>query len=208
MTCRERLTKDWPQNVFPNTPGGCMGCPSTYRYLPDPDFCQDTSKTTNEKCTACWDREMDEPTIENKETETHMTINEYQTMALKTEARKDIHDTAYTMLHYAMRELHIAHEPEESMAMWRLLNGALGLNGEAGEVADIIKKGFFQGHSIDREHIAKELGDVAWYLALVADAIGYSLEDIFQMNIDKLAARYPDGFFKVEESVNRKIGDI
>ena len=62
----------------------------------------------------------------------------------------------------------------------RILNGLMGLNGEAGECIDILKKHLFQGHDLDREHMAKELGDVAWYLAVSADAIGYDLETIFQ----------------------------
>ena len=65
----------------------------------------------------------------------------------------------------------------------------------------------FQGHDLDREHMAKELGDVAWYLAVSADAIGYDLETIFQMNIDKLRARYPDGF-DAEHSLHRNANDI
>ena len=75
----------------------------------------------------------------------------------------------------------------------RILNGLMGLNGEAGECIDILKKHLYQGHAFDNEHMAKELGDVAWYLAISAEAIGYDLETIFQMNIDKLRARYPDG---------------
>lgn len=55
--------------------------------------------------------------------------------------------------------------------------------------------------------MAKELGDVSWYLAVVADALGYDLETIFQMNIDKLRKRYPDGFDE-ELSKHRKTGDI
>lgn len=83
-----------------------------------------------------------------------------------------------------------------------LMNGALGLCGESGEVADIVKKATFQGHELDEAHIAEELGDVAWYLAIAAHAIGYSLDDIFQMNVDKLRKRYLDGF-EVERSVHR-----
>lgn len=77
----------------------------------------------------------------------------------------------------------------------------------AGEAVDILKKFLFQGHDLDREHLAKELGDVAWYLAVSADALGYDLETIFKMNIDKLKARYPDGF-DPELSKHRKAGDI
>ena len=111
-----------------------------------------------------------------------MTINEYQKEALKTESGMN-HDYP------------------------RILNGLMGLNGEAGEAIDILKKHLFQGHDLDRDHIAKELGDVAWYLAISADAIGYDLETVLQMNIDKLKSRYPDGFESCK-SVHRKSGDI
>lgn len=89
----------------------------------------------------------------------------------------------------------------------RILNGLMGLNGEAGECIDILKKHLYQGHAFDSEHMAKELGDVAWYLAISAEAIGYDLETIFQMNIDKLRARYPDGF-DAEHSLHRGANDI
>lgn len=89
----------------------------------------------------------------------------------------------------------------------RLLEGLMGLNGEAGECVDIYKKHLFQKHDMDNEHLAKELGDVAWYLALTADAIGYDLNTIFRMNIDKLKARYPEGF-NSGLSINRKNNDV
>lgn len=89
----------------------------------------------------------------------------------------------------------------------RIMNGVLGLVGESGECADLVKKHLFQGHELDKEHLAKELGDVAWYLAVVADAIGYDLETIMKMNVKKLRARYPDGF-EAEKSINRKKGDM
>ena len=83
-----------------------------------------------------------------------------------------------------------------------ILNGVMGLNGEAGEVIDIVKKHIFQGHELDREHLAEELGDCLWYIAVAAKGIGYSLEDIANWNIKKLEKRYPNGF-EVEKSVNR-----
>lgn len=89
-----------------------------------------------------------------------------------------------------------------------LLNGVIGLCGESGEAIDLMKKYLFQGHELDREHMAKELGDVAWYLAEATTAIGYDLEDILQMNIDKLWARYPGKGFDAEKSIHRKDGDI
>lgn len=76
----------------------------------------------------------------------------------------------------------------------RLTNGALGLCGEAGEVADLLKKAMFQGHEIDEERIAEELGDCAWYLVYTADAMGLRLEEILEKNKAKLRKRYPDGF--------------
>ena len=75
-----------------------------------------------------------------------------------------------------------------------LINSVMGLCGESGEAIDIVKKWMAQGHELDKEHLAKELGDVAWYLAEAATALDISLEDIFKANIDKLKMRYPDGF--------------
>ena len=88
-----------------------------------------------------------------------------------------------------------------------ILNSAMGLNGEAGEVIDILKKYMFQGHELDKEHLAKECGDVLWYIAILAKGLGYGLDEIAQMNVDKLRKRYPDGF-SVEKSLNRKEGDV
>ena len=88
-----------------------------------------------------------------------------------------------------------------------LLNGVMGLAGESGECVDLVKKKLFQGHALDDKRLAKELGDVAWYLAVAAAAIGYTLDDIFLMNIEKLRARYPDGF-DPERSLHRKAGDL
>jgi len=87
-----------------------------------------------------------------------------------------------------------------------LINGVMGLCGEAGEAIDLVKKHLAQGHELDRERLAKELGDVAWYLAETAHAIGYSLEDVLQMNLDKLKKRYPEGF-RAENSIHRSQED-
>lgn len=83
-----------------------------------------------------------------------------------------------------------------------ILNGVLGLAGESGEVADHIKKHLFQGHALNKEYLASELGDICWYIAIAAKGIGYTLEEIMEMNIDKLKKRYPNGF-EVEKSLNR-----
>jgi NTP pyrophosphatase (non-canonical NTP hydrolase) len=111
-----------------------------------------------------------------------MQINEYQQLAMRT-SNKELTKGEH------------------------LINGALGLCGESGEVADLVKKAYMQGHNIDRAHIAKEIGDCLWYAAEAATAIDYDLETIMQMNIDKLKARYPEGF-DAERSLHRQKGDI
>jgi NTP pyrophosphatase (non-canonical NTP hydrolase) len=83
-----------------------------------------------------------------------------------------------------------------------LINGVMGLCGESGEAIDIVKKWLAQGHELDREKLAKELGDICWYLAETATALGCDLEDIMAANIEKLKKRYPEGFSS-ERSVNR-----
>ena len=105
-----------------------------------------------------------------------MTINEYQEEAMKLELGMERSMTeTRTRMEKSMNELYP-----------RLFNGLIGLNGEAGEAIDLLKKHIFQGHDLDKEHMAKELGDVAWYLAVSANAIGYDLETIFQMSVDKI----------------------
>lgn len=83
-----------------------------------------------------------------------------------------------------------------------ILYSALAIAGEAGEYADEIKKNAFHGHELDREKLVKELGDVLWGVAHAADALRLPLEAIAQANIDKLKARYPNGF-ESDRSVNR-----
>lgn len=83
----------------------------------------------------------------------------------------------------------------------------MGLSGESGECIDILKKHKFQGHKLDRYHLISELGDVAWYLAAAAEALGTDLDDVFNINITKLYARYPDGF-ACDKSINRSKDDI
>ena len=90
-----------------------------------------------------------------------MTINEYQKLAMTT-LNKDLSEKDI------------------------LINGVMGLCGESGEAIDIVKKWMAHGHELDKEHLAKELGDIAWYLAEAATALDMPLEDILQMNIDKL----------------------
>ena len=111
-----------------------------------------------------------------------MQVNEYQKAAMET-------------LNPALNQKEV------------LINSVMGLCGESGEAIDIVKKWLMQGHELDKEHLVKELGDVAWYLAEAATALDVPLEVIFQENLDKLRRRFPNGF-DTEASVNRKQGDI
>ena len=83
-----------------------------------------------------------------------------------------------------------------------LINGVMGLCGESGEAIDIVKKWLAQGHELDKERLAKDLGDFCWYLAETATALDLSLEDIMAANIEKLKKRYPEGF-NAERSIHR-----
>jgi NTP pyrophosphatase (non-canonical NTP hydrolase) len=76
----------------------------------------------------------------------------------------------------------------------RLASYALGIAGEAGEVADLVKKHIGHGHPLDQNKLKNELGDVLWYVAGLAHLHGLSLSDVAQANVDKLKLRYPDGF--------------
>jgi NTP pyrophosphatase (non-canonical NTP hydrolase) len=87
-----------------------------------------------------------------------------------------------------------------------LLNSVMGLCGESGECIDLVKKWMMQGHPLDEEHLKSELGDVAWYLAEAATALGIDLSSVLEGNVEKLKKRFPDGF-KSEESIKRKVGD-
>ena len=108
-----------------------------------------------------------------------MTINEYQALAMRT-------------LNPALDKRDV------------LINGVMGLCGEAGEAIDIVKKHLAQGHELDREALIGELGDVAWYLAETAHALDTDLETVLRLNIEKLKRRYPEGF-DAERSANREV---
>ena len=111
-----------------------------------------------------------------------MTVNEYQRLAMTT--------------------LNPALDRKEV-----LINSVMGLCGESGEAIDIVKKWLAQGHELDKARLAKELGDVAWYLAEAATALDIPLEEILQGNLEKLKKRYPEGF-DARKSMTRLSGDL
>ena len=110
-----------------------------------------------------------------KATNDHLTANDYQRMSLRTAG--------------------------EDKTKW-LDNSIMGLCGEVGECADIVKKHRFQGHELDREKLKDELSDVCWYVSLLASALDFTLEEVMNHNIEKLKKRYPNGFSK-ERSIHR-----
>ena len=99
---------------------------------------------------------------------------------------------------------------EQGVPPERLLTAALGICAEGGEFTEVVKKCVFQGKPMDEHtqyHLKRELGDICWYIAQACIALDISIEDVLYMNIEKLEARYPDGF-EAFRSNNRSEGDI
>ena len=93
----------------------------------------------------------------------------------------------------------------------RLLTAALGLSAEAGEFTEVVKKIILQGKPYNEDnvfHMKRELGDICWYIAQACMALDTTFDEIIEMNVDKLKARYPGGEFNVHHSENRKEGDL
>ena len=107
---------------------------------------------------------------------------------------------------YRLQELEGQGFPSE-----RLLTASVGMCAEAGEFTEIVKKIIFQGKPVNEEnlfHLKRELGDIMWYVAQACIGLDISLDEIMEMNVEKLVARYPGGNFDVHYSENRKEGDV
>ena len=107
---------------------------------------------------------------------------------------------------YRIQELEGEEFPAE-----RLLTASVGMCAEAGEFTEVVKKIVFQGKPVNEEnlfHLKRELGDIMWYVAQACMALDISIDDVIQMNFEKLSARYPEGAFSIERSENRKEGDL
>ena len=102
----------------------------------------------------------------------------------------------------AMRTCSIPYDDKNG----RLHHAVFGLASEAGEVSGIMQK-VFQGNEFGKEHMKQELGDCLWMIAEACEALDFDMDDVMQLNIDKLKARYPQGF-TAENSLHRKEGDI
>jgi NTP pyrophosphatase (non-canonical NTP hydrolase) len=99
---------------------------------------------------------------------------------------------------------------EKGANIERLLTAAVGISAEGGEFMEIVKKMIFQGKPYDKrnkEHLIIELGDVMWYVAQACMALGVSMDEVVEINVKKLARRYPEGTFDEFFSENRKAGD-
>lgn len=126
-----------------------------------------------------------------------MTGKEYQNLAMRTNDRKGT----------ARLRKKTEYVNAIKCDIGGILNASLGLSGEVGELNDMIKKWIFHEKPFDEEHAKKELGDVMRYVAMMCESFGWDLDEILQMNVDKLKARYPQGF-DVELANNRKEGDV
>ena len=92
-----------------------------------------------------------------------------------------------------------------------LLTAALGLTAESGEFTEVVKKIILQGKPYNEDnvfHMKRELGDICWYLAQACMALDTTFDEIIEMNVDKLKARYPGGKFDVHKSEIWREGDL
>jgi len=99
----------------------------------------------------------------------------------------------------------------EGFETHRLLTAAVGMSAEAGEFTEVVKKIIFQGKPVNEEnlfHLKRELGDIMWYVAQACMGLNVSIDEVIEMNVNKLMDRYPDGEFDVHYSENRQEGDV
>lgn len=135
-----------------------------------------------------------------------MTGNEYQSLAMRTNDRKATERISDKLdLLKSCKKNNITSVQDYDLG--GIFNACLGLSGEVGEFNDIIKKRIFHEKQLDIDHAKKEAGDICWYLAMLCESFGWSLDEIMQMNVDKLKARYPQGF-DIERANHRAEGDV
>ena len=135
-----------------------------------------------------------------------MTIdpNKYVDFVRQTTSRPSLD---YPTLSNRLAELEVRDDCNVS----QLLTAALGLSAEAGEFTEVVKKIFLQGKPYNEEnefHMKRELGDIMWYVAQACMALDITIDEVLEMNVEKLSARYPEGTFDVHYSENRKEGDL
>jgi NTP pyrophosphatase (non-canonical NTP hydrolase) len=100
---------------------------------------------------------------------------------------------------------------EKGANIERLLTGAVGINSEGGELLEVVKKLLFQGKEFNQEtktHLLKELGDTLFYIMEVCISLDTTIEEVMNINFQKLSSRYPEGKFDIYYSQHREDGDI
>lgn len=133
-----------------------------------------------------------------------MQGNEYQALAMRTNDKKST-----DRLEKKIDDLKIGNRGEDTprIELGGVINAALGLSGEVGELNDMLKKWVFHEKQLDIEHLKRKISDVCWYLALMCDSFEFNLDEIMQINIDKLKVRYPQGFDTYKAN-HRQAGDV
>ena len=150
-----------------------------------------------------WTREMYQQELNKMEQKVNVNTDAYLEFvdAVTSEQSKD-----HEAFVYRIQELEGQEFPTE-----RLLTAAVGMSAEAGEFTEVVKKIIFQGKPVNEEnlfHLKRELGDIMWYVAQACMGLNVSLDEVIEMNVDKLKARYPGGEFDVHHSENRVEGDV
>ena len=112
-----------------------------------------------------------------------MNLLNYQNLAMRTNDKKNTERMIKSQRRCSM-----------NADVGGIVNASLGLSGEVGELNDMIKKWMFHGHDLSIDDVKKELGDCLWYIAMMCESFGFSMEEIAQKNINKLIERYPEGF--------------
>lgn len=135
-----------------------------------------------------------------------MNANKYQKLAMRTNDGKASDRLIGKMQEYDMKFSN-EQSDKESVDIGGIFNACLGLSGEVGEFNDMIKKWVFHEKDLDMEHAKKEAGDILWYVAMLCESFGWNMNEIMQMNVDKLIARYPDGF-DIDRANHRAVGDV
>lgn len=100
---------------------------------------------------------------------------------------------------------------ESGVNVPKLMTSYTGICAEAGEYAEVVKKILFQGKPYNEDnvfHMKREIGDILFYISLACEALGFSIDEALQMNVEKLSARYPNGLFEANKSENRAEGDV
>lgn len=125
-------------------------------------------------------------------------------MAMRTNDKKST-----DRLEKKIDDLKIGNRGEDTprIELGGVINAALGLSGEVGELNDMLKKWIFHEKQLDAEHLKREISDVCWCLALMCDSFEFNLDEIMQINIDKLKVRYPEGFDTYRAN-HRQAGDV